>query len=114
MAAVAALFASFAFANWLLMEQARKGRIPADDTISWEVAGRGMMEDVFDAIGYPFAVPANWAFAWRYRRPVTQYDLLVGKYLFHRQNNLGGIIEIGREDPPFIGNGWSGKRCDVP
>jgi len=93
--------------NVLFMEQYRRGRLPVDDTISWETAAGGMMEDFFDGVGYPFSFPANWAFALRYDRPKTQYDLLVGKYLFHWHNNLGGVIDLGVTDPPFIGNGWS-------
>jgi hypothetical protein len=102
--------ASFIAANLLLMEQYRKGRLPTDDTISWETAAGGMLEDIFDAVGYPFSFPANWAFAGRYDRPKTQYDILVGKYLFHRMGNLGGNIDLGETDPPFIGNGWSGVK----
>jgi hypothetical protein len=93
--------------NALFMEQYRKGRLPVDDTISWETAAGGMLEDFFDGVGYPFSFPANWAFALRYHRPKTQYDLLVGKYLFHWHNNLGGVIDLGMSDPPFVGNGWS-------
>jgi hypothetical protein len=107
-AVVAGLLILFISANGLFMEQYRKGRIPTDDTISWETAAQGILEDVFDAVGYPFSFPANWIFAAKYDRPKTQYDLLVGKYLFHRMNNLGGVIELGENDPPFIGNGWSG------
>jgi hypothetical protein len=100
----------FIAANLLLMEQYRKGRLPTDDTISWEMAARAVLEDVFDAVGYPFSFPSNWIFAYRYDRPKTQYDLLVGKYLFHRWNNLEGVIDLGETDPPFIGNGWSGVQ----
>jgi hypothetical protein len=96
--------------NLLFMEQYRKGRIPVDDTFSWEVAYRGMLEDFFDGVGYPFSFPANWAFALRYERPKTQYDLLVGKYLFHWLGDLGGMIDLGERDPPFLGNGWSQVR----
>jgi hypothetical protein len=101
------LLLGFVLMNVLLMEQYRKGRVPVDDTISWEVASGGMLEDFFDGVGYPFSFPANWAFALRYGRPKTQYDILVGKYLFHWHNNLGGVIDFGEKDPPFLGNGWS-------
>ena len=94
----------------LFMEQYRKGRIPVDDTISYFDAGSGMLNDVLDTVGYPFSFPVNWAFAARYDRPKTQYDLLVGKYLFHRQHNLDGVINLGSRDAPFLGNGWSGRK----
>ena len=104
------LVAAFVLGNVLLMEQYRKGTIPVDDTISWEEAAQAGLEDVFDVVGYPFSFPMNWIFALRYDRPMTQYDVLIGKYLFHRMNNLGGVIDLGVEDPPFLGNGWSGLR----
>ncbi len=104
---VIALFIAY---NGLLMEQYRKGRLPADDTMSWQAASEGMLEDVFDWVGYPFSFPMNWLFAERYDRPKTQYDILVGKYLFHPMQGLGGVIDIGQTDPPFIGNGWSGVK----
>jgi hypothetical protein len=96
--------------NGLLMEQYRKGRLPADDTISWETASEGKLEDLFDAVGYPFSFPMNWLFALRYDRPKTQYDILVGKYLFHRMHGLDGVIDLGIDDAPFLGNGWTGLR----
>lgn len=109
-AVVAATLAIFVLGNGLLMEQYRKGRIPVDDTMSWQAAAEGGLEDLFDGVGYPFSFPMNWLFASRYDRPKTQYDILVGKYLFHSMNNLGGIIDLGLTDPPFIGNGWSGVQ----
>ncbi|MGH9335578.1 MAG: hypothetical protein ACRD21_17725, partial [Vicinamibacteria bacterium] len=97
-------------ANALLMEQYRKERLPVDDTMSWQAAAEAGLEDWFDAFGYPFSFPMNWLFAFQYDRPKTQYDILVGKYLFHRMHGLGGVIDLGEEDPPFLGNGWSGVR----
>ena len=104
----AAIVALFVGSNLLLMEQYRKGRIPVDDTMSWQAASEAKLEDVFDWIGYPFSFPMNWLFALRYDRPMTQYDILVGKYLYHRMHDLSGVIDLGPSDPPFIGNGWSG------
>jgi hypothetical protein len=107
---VGAAVAVAILSNGLLMEQYRKGRLPPDDTISWETAAEGKLEDLFDAVGYPFSFPMNWLFALRYDRPKTQYDVLVGKYLFHRMPSLEGVIDLGVHDPPFIGNGWTGLR----
>lgn len=109
-AVTAVVLLSFVVGNGLLMEQYRKGRIPVDDTISWQTAAEGGLEDIFDGVGYPFSFPMNWLFAVRYDRPKTQYDILVGKYLFHSMHNLGGVIDLGVTDPPFIGNGWSGVK----
>jgi hypothetical protein len=109
-ALVALAVAGAISANVLLMEQYRKGRIPVDDTMSWQAAAEGGLEDWFDGFGYPFSFPLNWFFALRYDRPKTQYDILVGKYLFHRMGGLDGVIDLGPADPPFLGNGWSGLR----
>lgn len=109
-AVVAGVMLVFILVNGLLMEQLRKGRIPVDETISWQAAAEGGLEDVFDGVGYPFSFPMNWLFASRYDRPKTQYDILVGKYLFHSMHNLGGVIDLGPSDPPFLGNGWSGVK----
>ena len=110
LAVVAAVLLVFIVGNGLLMEQLRKGRIPVDETISWQAAAEGGLEDVFDGVGYPFSFPMNWLFASRYDRPKTQYDILVGKYLFHSMHNMGGVIDLGPSDPPFVGNGWSGVK----
>ena len=107
-AVTVAFVLAFVVGNGLLMEQYRKGRIPVDATFSWENAAEGAREDIFDAVGYPFSFPMNWLFAVRYDRPKTQYDILIGNYLFHSMHNLGGVIDLGSSDPPFIGNGWGG------
>jgi len=109
-AVVACAVAAVIGANALLMEQYRKERIPVDDTMSWQAAAEAGLEDWFDGFGYPFSFPMNWLFALRYDRPRTQYDILVGKYLFHRMGGLDGLIDLGPTDPPFVGNGWSGLR----
>jgi hypothetical protein len=104
----AAVVALFVGSNLFLMEQYRKERIPVDDTMSWQAASEAKLEDVFDWIGYPFSFHMNWLFALRYDRPMTQYDILVVKYLYHRMHDLSGVIDLVTSDLPFIGNGWSG------
>ena len=43
----------------------------------------------------------------RHRLPPGQYDLLVGRYLFYRQNNLQGRIDLGAPgDEAMLGEGW--------
>ena len=61
-----------------------------------------------EALGSPQTWPASWIFAWRHRRSPAQYDLLVGRYLFYRQNNLGGLVDLGTaDDDALLGDGWS-------
>jgi hypothetical protein len=61
-----------------------------------------------DAVGSPQTWPASWLFAWRTGRPPGAYDLAVGRYLFFRQGNLGGRIELGgaRDDGGLLAEGF--------
>lgn len=93
--------------NAALMEQVRRGMVPRDDTVAFPRLVGGTARVVADAVGSPPTWPASWLFAWRYRRPPGQYDLLVGRYLFYRQNNMVGHVEVGgpgAED--MLGEGW--------
>ena len=57
--------------------------------------------------GSPLTWPAAWIFAWQYHRPAAQYDRLVGRYLFYRQNNMKGRIDLGQPgDEVMLGEGW--------
>jgi hypothetical protein len=99
--------------NFLFMELYRRPLIPRDDTVSFaRVAGHnaGLLTEW---VGSPVAWPANWLFALRNDLPAAQYDLLVGKYLFYRQNNLGGVIDIGASselDAALLADGWGVRR----
>jgi hypothetical protein len=74
---------------------------------------RGGAQVLADAVGSPNTWPASWIFAWRQQRPPGQYDLLVGRYLFYRQNNLGGVIAVGQPgDEPFLGEGWARRESE--
>jgi hypothetical protein len=101
-----ALLLGFPLWNFLFMEQYRRSWINPDDTVSFvEVAG-GNARILFEAVGSPFAWPANWLFAWEHQTSPARYDRLVGRYLFFRNNNLGGVIELGEDDGGLIGEGW--------
>jgi hypothetical protein len=69
-----------------------------------DVAGAGA-EAVAGAAGSPPSWPASWIFAARQDRPPGQYDRLVGRYLFYRQNNLQGRVDMG--DDALLAEGWS-------
>jgi hypothetical protein len=100
---------SLVLANFLFMEVYRRALIPLDDTVAFPAVAATTSALVTDVVGSPPAWPANWAFASRHSLPVAQYDLMVGKYLFYRQNNLGGVIAMGdpRADPALLDQGWS-------
>jgi hypothetical protein len=48
--------------------------------------------------GFPTTWPASWIFAVRHGVSPNRYDRAAGRYLFYRQNNLGGRIDLGRDD----------------
>jgi hypothetical protein len=95
--------------NILFMEVYRRAEIPLDDTVSFPEVWGKTSALVSRTVGSPPAWPANWAFALRHDLPVDQFDLMVGKYLFYRQNNLEGVIAMGdpRADPALLDQGWS-------
>ncbi len=95
--------------NLLFMQQYRRNLVPRDDTVSFaDVAGNdaALLQGL---LGTPLAWPANWLFAAEHDLPVRQYDRAVGLYLFYRQNNLGGVIDLGDErvDRSLLDDGWS-------
>jgi len=111
---VAGAFALTAW-NFAFMDQYARNRIPRDDTVSFARVTENSADFVSEWVGTPMAWPANWIFAARHDLPVQKYDLMVGQYLFYRQNNLGGVIDIGdnRVDPGLLGEGWARRQaCD--
>lgn len=106
--------------NLLFMEQFRRNLIPRDDTVSFPRVAANNAGVLAEWAGSPLAWPANWIFALRHDLPAERYDLLSGKYLFYRQNNLGGVIDIAEDprlDAALLAGGWSvrhpcgGARC---
>lgn len=95
--------------NLLFMETMRRGAIPRDDTVSFADVTRFNAERFAEVLGSPTAWPANWLFAARTGLPAAAYDEMVGKYLFFRQESLGGLVDLGdpRVDPALLGEGWS-------
>jgi len=98
--------------NLLFMQQYGENRIPRDDTVSFAQVTENNADILTDLVGTPVAWPANWIFAWRHGLPAQKYDLMVGPYLFYRQNNLGGVLDLGddRIDPGLLGEGWARRR----
>ena len=104
----AAAFAAFAW-NGLLMEQYRRNLIPRDDTVSFATVAENNATLLAGMVGTPVAWPANLVFSFQHAAPIAKYDLAVGQYLFYRQNNLGGVIDLGNErgDPGLLLEGWA-------
>jgi Dolichyl-phosphate-mannose-protein mannosyltransferase len=105
--------------NLGVLAQVRRGAVDADRAAFHSLAG-GAASAWADVAGSPPTWPASWVFAWRERRPASQYDRAVGQYLFYRQNNLGGRIDLGAADDSLLGEGWGprqeidGRACRVP
>lgn len=104
-AAMAALACAW---NLLFMENYRRGAVPRDDTVSFAAVTRANAGLFASWFGAPSAWPANWLFAARTGLPSAKYDEMVGKYLFFRQESLGGIVDLGepRADPALVGDGF--------
>ena len=110
--AIAAVGAALALWNGLFMEQYRRNLIPRDDVVSFSKVAENSAALVTDTVGTPLAWPANWVFARQHDAPLASYDVAVGKYLFYKQNNLGGVIDLGdpRVDPSLLLEGWARVR----
>jgi hypothetical protein len=93
------------------MLQYREARLPQDDTVSFAVVAEGNAAMLGRFLGTPLAWPANWVFADELDLLPARYDLAVGKYLFYRQNNLGGLVKMGdsRSEPALLAGEWSAR-----
>jgi hypothetical protein len=109
--ALAAVGLALACWNVSMAEALRRNLIPRDDTVSFSHLARANTQAFSDAVGFPTTWPASWVFALRHQRPPSQFDLLVGRYLFHMQNNLGGVIDLGVPgDEALLGEGFAGSE----
>jgi hypothetical protein len=105
--AIALVLAPPTLWNLTLAAQVRRGLVPRDEAVAFPSLVGGAARVFADAFGSPNTWPASWIFAWREGRPPGQYDLLVGRYLFYRQNNMNGHVEIGVPgDEAMLGEGW--------
>jgi hypothetical protein len=110
--AVAALAACVVPWNLALAEQVRRQWVAPDDTVAFATLARNAAQLVSDRVGFPTTWPASWIFAARHGRPPSQYDLVVGRYLFYMQNNLGGRLEVGLPGAEaMLAGGWSGVEA---
>jgi hypothetical protein len=90
-----------------LSEQVRRGLVGHETGASFPHLYGNTARLVADGVGSPSTWPASWIFAQREARPPSQYDPLVGRYLFYRQNNLEGLVELGTTgDDALLGEGW--------
>jgi hypothetical protein len=110
--ALASLLGLAVLWNVLMMAQYRTNRLPLDETVSFARVAENAASLVQQTTGTPLAWPANWVFAAQHELDPGRYDLMAGKYLFYRQNNLSGVVDLGdpRADPALVGPGWGAPR----
>jgi len=102
-----AALAVFVVWNTTLAEQMRRDIIPRENTVPFPRLVEQSAGILSGAVGSPTTWPASWLFAWRHGRSPAQYDRLVGRYLFYRQNNMRGHVELGAaQDDVMLGEGW--------
>lgn len=93
--------------NVLLAEQLRRGFLPRDETVAFPALVTNAAQLFADAFGSPNTWPASWIFAWRHGLSPGRYDLVVGRYLFYRQNNMGGHVGLAAaRDRALLAEGW--------
>jgi hypothetical protein len=93
------------------LAQVRRGEADPGRGVTFARLVGGTARWVASVAGSPPTWPASWLFAWRQARPAGQYDRAVGRYLFYRQNNLGGRIDLGGADEALLGEGWTRPRA---
>jgi hypothetical protein len=105
--ALAAAAAPFIVASALVGEQVQRQLISRDDTVAFPSLVGGSARLLAGVAGSPPTWPASWLFAARHRISPGRYDRVVGRYLFYRQNNLGGIVDLGTPgDDVLLAEGW--------
>ncbi len=110
-AVLALVGAPFVAWNLALVGAVDRGLVPRDDTVGFPQLVRAGAQAFSDVAGFPTTWPASWIFAWREDLPPSQYDRLVGSYLFYRQNSRGGRIDLGStEDDVLLGEGWTRRE----
>lgn len=100
--------APFVAWNLSLADAMQRAWIPRDDTIAFSRLVGSAARALSETVGFPTTFPASWIFAWRHDLPVPRFDLIVGRYLFYRQNNLGGTIDLANlEHASLLAEGFS-------
>ncbi len=72
-------------AAWILsfVLQVRRGDLPKSSNFAFSDATRESVGQLYEIIGHPGAVPANWIFAWTYGVPPDRFDTLFGGRSYH-------------------------------
>jgi hypothetical protein len=88
----------------------RGGLDPARGPAFSQIVGEGARA-VSAAVGFPTTWPASWLFAWQHGLSPGRFDLVVGRYLFYRQNSLGARLRLADSaTEPFLDGPWGGPE----
>lgn len=89
------------------------GEAPAGAPLSFAARALSSAQALGHDVGFPTTWPASWIFAARYDTTPGAFDLAAGRYLFFRQNNLGGTADLGSAgDEGLILDGFSSPKQD--
>ena len=97
--ALALVAAPLAVWNVALLEQVRRGLVNPGSVAPFARLAGNAATVVSAAVGFPTTWPASWLFAWQHGLSPGRYDVLVGRYLFYRQNSLGSRLDL---DAPLV------------
>jgi hypothetical protein len=112
---LAALVLGGAAWNLTHVRALQKGELRPGAPRALEARALGSARALSDDVGFPTTWPASWIFAVRYDASPAVFDRAAGKYLFYRQNNLGGIADLGSEgDEALIIDGLTAPRQEGP
>jgi multisubunit Na+/H+ antiporter MnhB subunit len=104
---VVAAVVPFAIWNVAVHSALRQGQTAPDPTFEFARLAGAAAGALSDAAGFPTTWPASWLFAWSHRVSPGKYDLVVGRYLFYRQNSYGRRLDL--TDPqvePLLVDAW--------
>jgi hypothetical protein len=111
--AVAGVVAVAAGWNAALVDARARGAVPTDDTVAFDEAVGAAAGAVAHRLGSPPTWPASWLFARRYGLAPERYDLLAGDYLFYRQNNRRGCMDLAAPGLEALLDGAWGPRREM-
>jgi hypothetical protein len=101
---LAGVLVLFTAVNFALMQDVRKGALPADRPITFDQ----MSMSVYSRVGNPFSFPMSAFTAWRFGGSMDLYDRL-GSQTFNSFR-----LDIGSgDDGRFLVAGWSGEEGDA-
>jgi len=108
MALASCLCAGLVLWNFGLMGQSREGRVAPDRLVSFEDVAVRNVKSFYSVVGFPFAFPASWYFAWRNGVSPERFDRLFGHQGFANLRQ-----DFDPESEAFAGRGWGEAERDA-